>query len=307
MAAPSPSRPPPPAELLARMANAPLEVLGRMPWSSNGTYLVELADGILDTSYPAPLDSPGPDGPRPGTDRDGSGSPADDRDSDDWDDDAVEDPDEHDGGTGRPSGPGGVGTPGATKAIYKPGRHERPLWDFPSGLYRREAAAYELGAALGWYVVPPTIVRDGPLGEGSLQLFVDADFAQHYFTLQDEACHQLDFQAICALDLVANNTDRKSGHCLLGPDKRIWAIDNGLCFAEEFKLRTVIWEFAGLDVPAPLLADLVALAERGLPSIFDDLLDADERRAAHRRLGALVEAGSFPVDRSGHRYPWPLV
>ena len=73
------------------------------------------------------------------------------------------------------------------QGIYKPLRGERPLWDFPSGLYKREVAAYELAAALGWWVVPPTVARDGPLGLGSLQLFVEADFEKHYFTVQDEA------------------------------------------------------------------------------------------------------------------------
>ena len=103
----------------------------------------------------------------------------------------------------------------------------------PGGLYRREVAAWELSEALGWGLVPPTVIRDGPFGEGSLQLFVAADFEQHYFTLYEDEPTPRRARAICAFDLLANNTDRKSGHCLLGLDGRIWGIDNGLCFAED--------------------------------------------------------------------------
>ena len=103
------------------------------------------------------------------------------------------------------------------EAVYKPARGERSLWDFPDGLYRREVAAYALSEALGWGLVPPTVVReDGPLGEGSLQLFVDADYDQHYFTLFDEGGHDDALRTMCAFDVVANNADRKSGHVLQG-------------------------------------------------------------------------------------------
>ena len=144
-------------------------------------------------------------------------------------------------------------------AVYKPARGERSLWDFPDGLYRREVAAYELSEALGWGLVPPTVVRDdGPFGPGSLQLFVEADYEQHYFTLLDDGGHDEDvLRAICAFDIVANNADRKSGHVLRGPDGRLWAIDHGLCFHRQPKLRTVIWDFADEAVPGePILADL---------------------------------------------------
>ena len=116
-------------------------------------------------------------------------------------------------------------------AVYKPGRGERSLWDFPDRLYRREVAAFALSEALGWGLVPPTVIReDGPLGEGSLQLFVDADFSQHYFTLFEEGGHEQALRTVCAFDVVANNADRKSGHVLRGPDDRLWGIDHGLCF-----------------------------------------------------------------------------
>ena len=176
-----------------------------------------------------------------------------------------------------------------------------------AGLYKREAAAYELAAALGWWVVPPTVAREGPLGLGSLQFFVEADFEQHYFTVQEEQRYREDFQAICVFDLLANNTDRKSGHCLIGHDHRIWAIDNGLCFAEEFKLRTVLWDFAGEPIPDDLLADVRRLLDDDLPEPLACLLDDDEHLALLERAEAIVSAGCFPIDRSGRRYPWPLV
>ncbi len=191
--------------------------------------------------------------------------------------------------------------------VYKPARGERPLWDFPSGLFKREIAAYHLSEALGWGLVPPTVRRDGPLGEGALQRFVDADFEQHYFTLREEEAHHARLRRICAFDLVANNADRKSGHCLLAPDGAIWAIDNGLCFHVEPKLRTVIWDFAGEPIPADVVEDLGRLLATGLPASVTELLAPAEGRALLARARALVEAGRFPADESGYGYPWPLV
>src|SRR5439155_15005217 len=122
-------------------------------------------------------------------------------------------------------------------AVYKPERGERPLWDFPRGLYKRELAAWHLSEAFGWGLVPLTIERDGPYGEGSFQLFIEADFEQHYFTLREKPEHRAQLQRICLFDLVATNAARKSGPCLLGPDG-IYGVDNGLCFHVEPKLRT---------------------------------------------------------------------
>ena len=192
-------------------------------------------------------------------------------------------------------------------AIYKPVRGERPLWDFPSGLARREVAAYELSAALDWDVVPPTVLRDGPVGEGSVQRFVDADFSEHYFTLREDEAHDDAFRRLCAFDLVANSADRKGGHCLIDADRHIWAIDNGLSFHQEFKVRTVIWDYAGERLPDDLAADLQALIDRGLPDTLAELLDPFERDAVLTRAGALLRSGAFPHDHTGHRYPWPLV
>ena len=193
------------------------------------------------------------------------------------------------------------------KAIYKPVRGERPLWDFPSGLHRREVAAWQLSEYLGWHLVPPTIIREGPFGEGSLQLFVAADFEQHYFTLYEGRADLHDvLRRMCAFDVLANNTDRKSGHCLLGLDGQIYGIDHGLCFAEDFKLRTVIWEFGGERVPDDVLRDVARVADC-VPLEVATLLDDEEVAALQRRAAALVDRGIFPIDTSGHRYPWPLV
>jgi uncharacterized repeat protein (TIGR03843 family) len=196
----------------------------------------------------------------------------------------------------------------AALAVYKPERGERPLWDFPRGLYRREIAAYRLSEALGWGLVPLTVARDdAPAGPGSLQVFVEADFEEHYFTLREDPRHQPALKRICTFDLLANNADRKSGHCLLGPDRRVYAVDNGLSFHTEPKLRTVIWEFGGEAIPSEDLRDVRRLAEGGVPVGVAELLEPVEQRALLARAESLLAHGRFPVDRSGRRYPWPLV
>jgi uncharacterized repeat protein (TIGR03843 family) len=193
-------------------------------------------------------------------------------------------------------------------AIYKPARGERPLWDFPPGLYRREIGAWHLSEALGWGLVPLTIAREeAPYGPGALQCFVDADFEQHYFTLVTDAGHHERLMRICAFDLIANNADRKSGHCLLGPDGLVYAIDNGLCFHAEPKLRTVVWEFGGAPVPEPVLADVRRLVRGGVPPPLAALLAPQEQKALLTRARRLVREARFPEDRGGHKYPWPLV
>jgi uncharacterized repeat protein (TIGR03843 family) len=197
---------------------------------------------------------------------------------------------------------------GATAlGVYKPERGERPLWDFPSGLFRRELAAWHLSEALGWGLVPLTVPRDGPYGDGSVQLFVPADFEQHYFTLREDERHHDRLRRICAFDLITNNADRKSGHCLLGEDGTIYAIDNGLCFHVEPKLRTVIWDFADEPLPPDLLDDVKRLAAKPLPAVVRELIAAEECAVLLKRARALVKAGRFPVDAVGRGYPWPLV
>lgn len=193
-------------------------------------------------------------------------------------------------------------------AVYKPVRGERPLRDFPPGLHRRELATYLLSEALGWGLVPPTVVRhELPFGEGSLQLFIDADFEQHYFTLFEDERHHDVLRHMCIFDVLLNNTDRKSGHCLLGRDDRVWGIDHGLTLAAEYKLRTVIWEFGGQPIPPPVLADIARFVDGGLPEKMASLLDPFERDAVLARARGILAEPCFPVDRTGRRYPWPLV
>ena len=192
------------------------------------------------------------------------------------------------------------------RAIYKPIRGERPLWDFEPGLHRRERAAYVVSEALGIGAVPPTIIRDGPLGVGSVQWFVDADHSEHYFTIYESRDDLHDeLRGIAILDLAANNTDRKSGHCLLADD-HVWAIDNGLCFAADDKLRTVIWDFGGEPIAAQHRETLANLADHP-PEELNELLDRHEIEALRERCRLTAELGEFPIDETGHRYPWPLV
>ena len=193
------------------------------------------------------------------------------------------------------------------QAIYKPLRGERPLWDFEPGLHRRELAAYRLSEAMGIDLVPPTIIRDGPLGEGSLQWFVEADHQQHYFTIYEnrEDLHPL-LRPVALFDILANNTDRKSGHVLIDADDHIWGIDHGLCFAAEFKLRTVVWEFGGEAVTGELLTIAAQIADH-VPLDVAALLHDEEAAAIQERAQWVTEHRVFPVDNSGRRYPWPLV
>jgi len=194
------------------------------------------------------------------------------------------------------------------RAVYKPLRGEKPLWDFPGGLYRREVAAYELATSLGWDLVPLTVERtDAPLDQGSLQAFVEADFSQHYFTLlEDESLHP-QLRRMCLFDILANNTDRKSGHCLIDADRHIWGIDNGLSFHAEPKLRTVIWDFAGEAIPDDLLGDVRRFADEPFTARLQELLDPFERASLVARARAVVSAGVFPTDPTGRAYPWPLI
>jgi uncharacterized repeat protein (TIGR03843 family) len=196
------------------------------------------------------------------------------------------------------------------QAIYKPRRGERPLWDFPSGtLCQREVATYELSDALGWGLVPPTVLRDGPVGVGMVQRFVDHDPEEHYFTLLPE--HADVFRRFAVFDVLANNADRKGGHCLRRrSDDAILGIDHGLTFHPAWKLRTVIWDFAGERIE-PVVADgvcRVARLDDGLRSCLETLLSPAEVDAVQARAGTLLTAGRFPDPDPGyHSVPWPLV
>ncbi len=199
--------------------------------------------------------------------------------------------------------------------VYKPTRGERPLWDFPRGsLAKREVAAYVVCRALDWDLVPPTVLRGGPHGRGSVQLFVEVDQDAHFFTFREDPIFRHALQALALFDIIANNADRKGGHCLRAGDGCIIAIDQGLCFHVEDKLRTVIWDFAGEPIPDDLAADLRRL-EANLGNAEDDtaralssLLDAGELALLRRRVAATLGAGRFPDPPEDRRpYPWPLV
>lgn len=230
---------------LALLSHGDLELVGRMPYSSNATFLVNLCHKGLEA-----------------------------------------------------------------QAIYKPRQGERPLWDFPDGLYKREVAAFLVAHELGWELVPPTVVRDdAPLKVGALQLFMPHHFEEHYFTLHESSDrYDAAFMQICALDLIINNTDRKSGHCLLGTDGQIWAIDHGVAFHHQFKLRTVLWDFAGKPLPQQLQTDLWAFLARGISEEIAALLNPLEQDAMLTRTRALATHGTFPHNNnSQQRWPWPLV
>ncbi|HSH32786.1 MAG TPA: SCO1664 family protein [Actinomycetota bacterium] len=195
--------------------------------------------------------------------------------------------------------------------VYKPQRGEMPLWDFPEGtLCRREVAAYVVARALGWPNVPPTILRDGPEGLGSVQTFVTFDPEEHYFTLQERFVE--DFRAVAAFDLVVNNADRKGGHCLLGEDGRIWLIDHGVCFSAEPKLRTVIWEYMDEPIPPSLLAGIERLGiavDEGGPECDElgALLNEEELLALRRRIAEIAGSLVFPGPGGDRPFPWPPV
>lgn len=193
--------------------------------------------------------------------------------------------------------------------VYKPRKGETPLWDFPEGtLCQREVAAYLIARLAGWDFVPETILRDGPLGPGAVQSFI-----QHHpeFTIFDaDGSHKPALMRIALFDLIINNADRKAGHVLLGSDGHLWAIDHGVCFAEEPKLRTVLWDFIGLPLSPSDVASLKHLLEvlqtpeaEGLRT----MLSPDEMAALNRRTHGLMEDGVFPSPGPGRPYPWPLV
>ncbi len=196
-------------------------------------------------------------------------------------------------------------------AVYKPQRGERPLWDFDDGtLCLREYAAFLVSQALGWPSIPPTVLREGPYGLGSVQLYIDADPEEHFFTLRDQ--YPEVFQRVALFDVLTNNADRKGGHCLRDRQGRIWCIDHGLTFNAQPKLRTVIWDYAGQPVPSHLLADLAALKTQlasgsALRRALERLLSPQELACLEERLDTLVREKRFPEPGAGRNVPWPLI
>lgn len=244
--------------VLARLASAPFEVVGRFADASNATLLVRLTDR--------------------------------------------------------------AGEPDVTDlAVHKPARGERPLWDFPEGsLHRREVAAYELSRSGGFDLVPPTVLReDGPFGPGSLQRYVDHDPELHYFHLLEGPSEALIARLVdlVVLDLVLDNADRKAGHVLVergeGPiEHRLHAVDHGVCLNVEPKLRTVVWQLAGHEVPAPLRDRLERLHDDlggPLGERLAGLIDGDELEVLIARVASLRGLEVLPSPTGRHDLPWPLV
>jgi hypothetical protein len=193
-----------------------------------------------------------------------------------------------------------------TLAVYKPRRGERPLWDFPDGtLCRREYAAWIVDEALGWQLVPPTVLRDGPAGFGAVQLWVEEDGEVDPRDLLET--HPDDLRRVALFDVVANNADRKAGHLVVDGTGKLWSVDHGICFSSEPKLRTVIWAFEGEPIPEPLLTDLGSL--RGSADTFKalgDQLAPDETEALCRRIETLLRTKRYPAPAPGARHvPWP--
>lgn len=190
-------------------------------------------------------------------------------------------------------------------AVYKPRRGETPLWDFPRGtLCLREYAAWVTDRALGWSLVPPTVLRDGPAGFGAVQLFVEEQEIQDPNDLL--RTHPDDLRRVAVFDLVINNADRKAGHCLVDVAGRLWAVDHGIAFHAEPKLRTVIWAFEGEPVPPALLEDLERFGEdRDAQAELERVLHAEELEALHRRIATLLRTPRFPAPGPGRAVPWP--
>ncbi len=197
------------------------------------------------------------------------------------------------------------------RAIYKPRDGERPLWDFPSGsLYKREYATYVLSRSLGWPPVPLTLVREGPYGVGTVQLYVDHDPEANYFDMVEDKAEQL--QKFAIFDLLVNNADRKAGHCLLDAGGRVWSIDHGLTFHPSFKLRTVMLEFWGKPMPDNLVEDIEALGRNlekpgEVADRLTGMLSPEEVGALTSRVGFLLEEKSLPALDPYYNVPWPWV
>lgn len=197
-------------------------------------------------------------------------------------------------------------------AVYKPQRGERPLWDFPDGtLCYREVGAYLVSKALGWTLVPPTVLRTGPHGLGSLQFFIDHNPEINYFSLDDRFVRQL--QQFAVFDYLVNNTDRKGGHLLLDKHGKLWGIDHGLTFHTMPKLRTVIWEFSGQSIADEILeaiqdlSDHLANESSELRCKLLPLLSAAEVTALRRRVRHVLDSKRYPLPGPGPNHPWPPI
>jgi uncharacterized repeat protein (TIGR03843 family) len=195
-------------------------------------------------------------------------------------------------------------------AVWKPTAGEQPLFDFPIGtLTRREVAAYLVSEAIGWGIVPPTLLRDGPGGEGMAQRWIDIDPEADIVGMVNGDDRRL--RRVAVFDAVVNNTDRKAGHLLPVPSGHLYAVDHGVTFSVVPKLRTVLWAWEGEPFDADELAGLErvqqalgSLAEpRPLAVALSELLFIDEIDATRARVSELLEAGVFP----GPSPEWPAI
>ncbi len=196
--------------------------------------------------------------------------------------------------------------------VYKPVAGERPLWDFPTGsLAGREVAAYEVSRSAGFGVVPPTVYREGPFGPGMCQLWIDADQTVDILALARRTDHA-GLRAMAVFDAVINNADRKAGHLLPAPGGHLYGCDHGVCFGEEYKLRTVLWQWRGRSLPGRSVAAL-----RRLQECFDEgdlgetmaaWLTEEEIKATRDRLELLLKHRVHPYPpEDWPAVPWPPV
>jgi len=198
-----------------------------------------------------------------------------------------------------------------TKAVYKPRQGEAPLYDFPDGtLYKREYTAFLMSQALEWYLVPPTVIRSGPFGIGTMQWFVDTGNRANYDSVMSKDLPRL--KQVALFDYLVNNADRKAGHFLEGQDGRLWVVDHGLTFHTVPKLRTVLWDFSGQSIPEKLISDAKSLQqklkqEKPLREILHQLLEVPEVAALEQRLERIIENPVFSHPESRRSIPWPWI
>ncbi len=269
--------------LLQRLTDWPITGIGLHPGGSNYVFVVRLTDP--EKYRPESGDEIAPSASGPGG------------------------PDE------RPIRPDEVDEDASIYGIYKPRAGERPLRDFPEGtLQYRERAAYLVSRELGWPRIPPTVIRDGPHGEGSVQLFIDAaetsGAGDDFFSLRDERLD--DFKDIAMFDALVHNADRKGGSCIVSEDGRLWAIDHGLTFNQFARRRTVMFEFNGTRYPDKLLGDvesLILTLESGgeLDAELLKLLERSEIGEIVTRAREMIEFGHYPVLDPDANVPWPMV
>ena len=263
-------------ELLGTLRDGDLEVIGRLIGSSNNAMVVRVWPAVTQNAASGAAPSSAPD---------------------------------HHPGFGKPLEPEDL------LAVWKPTAGERPLFDFPLGtLTRREVAAYLVSESTGWGIVPPTLLREGPYGEGMLQRWIDIDPEADVIEMVDEDDPRL--RRVAVLDAVLNNTDRKAGHLLPVPGGHLYAVDHGVTFSEEPKLRTVLWAWEGEPFDPEEVAALThvaaALGSTAAPGplaiALGELLAAPEIDATRARIAELLASGVFPSPSPDWpAIPWPPV